>query len=359
MWIRDSVNQILHLVPFMADAKVNRVVCGVLARLTDCILLDPFANAFNFDLTASSSEHSNDFTNMRPGVFERKFELDSWASYIRLVNAAGNRCGARASKVDIAVLEVLGHARKLQALDTSAYAFQRDTREPTETLRGGSIMPAAFTGMIPSAFRPSDDACQLPFHIPANAFFSVELEKLRNSPALSGKARTEASILAAEIRIGIEKNGKVSRGKHFVYAYEVDGYGSAIFMDDANLPSLLSLPLMGYLQASDRVYQRTREFLLATGTNPWYFKGAVAGIGSPHTGRGRVWPLALMTQFLTSSEREEKGNTLDSLVSIGRVNGLFFESVNVAELSDYTRADFGWANSFFALVVLDWLALIK
>jgi meiotically up-regulated gene 157 (Mug157) protein len=358
MWIRDSVNQVLHLAPFADDPVIQRVLCGVVGRLTTGILIDPFANAFNFDLAASSSEHSNDHTTMQPGIFERKYELDSWASYVQIVNEVGTLCHRHQDEIGRALGIILEKVVKLQSLDFSEYNFQRWTTEPTESLPRGSIKPAAYTGMVPSAFRPSDDACQLPFLVPANAFFSVELAKL------SAKAgpwpemiRNEAGRLSEEIRNGIETFGKIgTHGKVAVYAYEVDGFGSAIFMDDANLPSLLSLPLMGYLTVDDKTYQSTRALLLSDKTNPWFFTGSdVQGIGSPHTGPGRVWPLGLMTQFLTSSNAEERRIILSQLIDISRVNGLFFESVKASSITDYTRADFGWANSFFPRVVLDFL----
>lgn len=218
------------------------------------------------------------------------------------------------------------------------------------------MMPAAFTGMVPSAFRPSDDACQLPFHIPANAFFSMELAKLASATsALPIALLQEAALLSGEITQAIETYGKIHHGKGFVYAYEVDGYGSVVFLDDANLPSLISLPLTGYVNVNDRTYQTTRALLLSKKSNPSYFEGAISGVGSPHTGQGRVWPLALMSQYLTASDPTEKHILLRHLIAIGEMNGLFPESVNVTEISDLTRADFGWANSFFSCVILAFL----
>jgi hypothetical protein len=165
-------------------------------------------------------------------------------------------------------------------------------------MQSGNGVPAARTGMSKCAFRGSDDATTFPFHVPANAMAVVELrnvasmiEDLGNKDDLP--LASDMAELADEIDAGIEKFGKITHSitKEVVYAYEVDGFGNAIFMDDANIPSLLSLPYLGYLDASDDVYQATRRAVLARDSNPFYFSGSAgAGVGGPHQGYGMVRP---------------------------------------------------------------------
>lgn len=89
-----------------------------------------------------------------------------------------------------------------------------------------------------------------------------------------------------------------------VFAFEVDGFGSAYFMDDANIPSLLSLPYLGYVDKNDPIYKNTRKFVLSE-YNPYFFKGeAGEGIGGPHVGPGYIWPMSIIMRVYTSDVRE-------------------------------------------------------
>jgi meiotically up-regulated gene 157 (Mug157) protein len=86
---------------------------------------------------------------------------------------------------------------------------------------------------------------------------------------------------AQTITDGIWAHGVVNHKKFGrVFAYEVDGYGSQILMDDANVPSLLALPIMGFVEKTDPVYVATRKMLLRKDGNPYYLEGqAFHGIG--------------------------------------------------------------------------------
>ena len=89
--------------------------------------------------------------------------------------------------------------------------------------------------------------------------------------------------------------------------YEIDGYKSEYFMDDANIPSLLSLPVLGFVSASNTVYQSTRKYTLSA-ANPFYFKGAEGeGIGGPHVGYQFAWPMAIVMRGMTSEDDSEVG----------------------------------------------------
>ena len=71
-------------------------------------------------------------------------------------------------------------------------------------------------------------------------------------------------------------------------------------MDDANVPSLLSLPYLNAVQQNDPLYQDTRKFVLSQ-NNPFFFKGSAGeGIGGPHAGMDMIWPLSIIMRGLTS-----------------------------------------------------------
>ena len=226
-------------------------------------------------------------------------------------------------------------------------------------LLDGNGVPAARTGMSKSSFRGSDDAVTLPFNIPANAMAVVELRKVANMiDELSGSDQTDLVLsmrsLADEIEEAVEKFGKITHsvtGK-VVYAYEVDGFGSAYFMDDANIPSLLSLPYLGYVNADDETYLNTREAVLSTRTNPFYFSGeAGEGVGGPHKGYGMVWPMAIAVRALTSLDRDEVMGCLKMLVKSSAGRGFIHESFWKDNVTQFTRPWFAWANSLFSEVI--------
>ena len=137
-----------------------------------------------------------------------------------------------------------------------------------------------------------------------------------------------------------------------IYAYEVDGLGHAILTDDANIPSLLSAPYLGYTTTSDTYYQNTRAFLLSQ-DNPSYYTGTVArGIGSYHTPDHWVWPLALIVQGLTATAAPEKQDVLGQLLNSDPGDHLLHESFDPNDPKRFTRQDFGWPNALFSEFIL-------
>ncbi|KAI3475427.1 hypothetical protein L1887_63195 [Cichorium endivia] len=246
-------------------------------------------------------------------------------------------------------------AQRFGSIQGGVYRFQREARSATETKADlGWGEPARRNGLVKSGFRPSDDATTLPHLIPSNAQLAVALEKLAplldNTTAMSDVAANARSF-AADIRAAIAQEAVLPNrlaGGQDIYAFEVDGYGSAYFMDDANVPSLLSLPYLGYVDASDETYQRTRSFVLSQDTSKWFYSGAdFSGIGGPHVGTNYAWPMSRIMQILTTTNADEQLQALSLLRNTTAGTGLIHESINVHNATDFTRPWFGWANGLF------------
>ncbi len=246
-------------------------------------------------------------------------------------------------------------AQRFGSVQGGVYRFQREARSATETKADlGWGEPARRNGLVKSGFRPSDDATTLPHLIPSNAQLAVALEKLAplldNTTAMSDVAANARSF-AADIRAAIAQEAVLPNrlaGGQDIYAFEVDGYGSAYFMDDANVPSLLSLPYLGYIDASDETYQRTRAFVLSQDTSKWFYSGAdFSGIGGPHVGTNYAWPMSRIMQILTTTNADEQLHALSLLRNTTAGTGLIHESINVHNATDFTRPWFGWANGLF------------
>ena len=134
--------------------------------------------------------------------------------------------------------------------------------------------------------------------------------------------------------------------------YEVDGYGSHYSMDDANIPSLLSLPFLGYMSTDHPVYHNTRDYVLSS-RNPFYFSGSAGeGVGGPHVGYNYAWPMAIVMRAMTSDSDDEITSCLELLLKSAFETGLMHEAFNVNDVNDYTRSWFAWANGLFGELVL-------
>ena len=164
--------------------------------------------------------------------------------------------------------------------------------------------------------------------------------------------------LSREIDAGIQAHAIVEHPEFGpIYAYETDGMGHYTLMDDANVPSLLSIPYLGYRDAEDPVYQNTRRFILSH-ANPYYYQGTAAqGIGSPHTPPRYIWPIALSMQGLTSRDPQERAAILDMLEATDAGTGYMHEGFDVDDPRRFTREWFAWANSIFSEFVMDYLGM--
>jgi len=239
--------------------------------------------------------------------------------------------------------------------DSPAYTFKRQTDVASDTLiNKGRGVPAKRCGMSKSYFRGSDDATRLPFNVPANAFAVVELERvvtLLDALGYSTLAIT-AQALAAEINESILTHGVIQGSQGAYFAYEVDGFGSNYFMDDANIPSLLSLPYLGYVEQDNPVYLQTRKMVLSN-RNPWFFKGSAGeGVGGPHQGTSMIWPMAIIMRALTSTDDDEIVDCLNMLASTNADMFFMHESFHRNNARDFTRPWFSWANSLFGQLII-------
>ena len=366
MWLRDSSAQVFHYLDLCSSLpELKKVIKGLLRRQFDYILADPYANSFNKNPTG---EGYNDVFPCGPLVWERKFEVDSlcypiWLAYHYYQRT--NDTSVFDEKFEETVSLILSIFQIEQHHETqSKYRFMRENCSVTDTLpREGLGSVTAYTGMIWSGFRPSDDRCVYHYLIPANQFAVVILRYIRDifSSVTSNKPLFEkASAMIREVQTGIDTYGIAEHKKYgLIYAYETDGLGNHLFIDDANVPSLLSLPYLGYCSPEDKIYQNTRRFILSD-ENPYYFKGKHAeGIGSPHTPESYIWPISLCMQALTSIDGQEKQALIDTLISCDADTFCMHESFHCDNPRQYTREWFAWANSLFAYMIIEIYGLLN
>lgn len=360
MWLRDSTAQVWPYVPLAdRDAALRQMIAGVIHRQTACIRIDPYANAFNDGPTGSPWE--KDLTDMLPELHERKFEIDSLCYPVRLAHGYWTVTGDASVFDDdwVAAMRLVVRTFREQQLKDGPgpYRFQRVTHVAYDSMpvygQGNRARPC---GLIRSAFRPSDDACILPFLIPSNFFAVVAL---RQAAAILRAVRTEHDLARECEALADEVSGALavhavhrhpSAGE--IYAYEVDGFGNALFMDDANIPGLLSLPYLGCVAPDDPVYLRTRAFLLGP-DNPQFFRGTAGeGNGGPHTGPDMIWPMSIIMRALTSADEAEILRCLSMLRTTHAGTGFMHESFHQDDPATYTRAWFAWANTLFGELIV-------
>lgn len=363
MWLRDSAAQVWPYLPLMKqDPALERLIAGVVNRHAHCVRLDPYANAFYKD-GARISGHKNDKTEMKPGVHERKWEVDSLCYVIRLAHGYW-RAGGNPDCFDapwLAAMRLIVRTFKEQQRknDRGPYAFRRHTEWPSDTAAAdGYGNPVKPNGMICSMFRPSDDGTIFAFLVPSNYFAVVSLRQLASlvsahfaEPGFVAECRALADeIAAALLKHAVVDHPKFGR----MLAYEVDGYGGRFLADDANVPSLLSLPYLGAVSpAQAALHRNTRHFVLSAADNPYFAKGKAAeGMASPHTGQQMIWPMGITLRGITSSDPAEVAQCLHLLKTTHAGTGFMHESFHKDDPSKFTRKWFAWANTLFGEFVL-------
>ncbi len=360
MWLRDSSAQVWPYLPLARqDPKLARLLAGVVRRQSRCILIDPYAHAFNDG--PKGSEWAHDRTEMKPELHERKWEIDSLCYPVRLAHGYWQATGDSSvfdSTWRAAARAIVRTFREQQRKDGDGpYRFERVTARAIDTLPlEGRGNPTRRVGLLHSGFRPSDDACIFPFLVPANHFAVVSLRQLAEIASATGDDSGfagECRALADEVKGALGEHALVEHPRHgSLWAYEVDGFGNALFMDDANVPSLLALPYLGCCRPDDPSYRRTRRLVLSA-DNPYFFRGGAAeGVGGPHVGLGMIWPLAITMRALTSDDDLEIRSCLRTLRDTHAATGFMHEAFHADDPARFTRAWFAWANTLFGELVL-------
>jgi len=361
MWLRDSTAQVWPYLPLMEeDPALQQLIAGVINRQARSVLKDPYANAFYKD-ESKISEWKSDLTEMKPGVHERKWEIDSLCYPIRLayhywkITGDTSPCGATSRDALIRTFQTFREQQRKTG--QGPYRFQRRTEVPTDSLAGrGYGNPAKPVGLIFSMFRPSDDATMLPFLVPANFFTVVSLrqaaemlKQIHHDQDSAGQCRA----LADEVEHALHQHAIVRHPKiGDLYAYEVDAFGNSYCIDDGNVPSLLSLPYIGAVKSDDKIYRNTRHLVLSD-ANPYYCQGKAAdGPGGPHVGMNMIWPLGLIVQGLTSTDDREIRKCLSTLQKTHAGTGFMHEAFHQDDPTKFTRSWFAWANTIFGELVL-------
>lgn len=356
MWLRDSSAQVYPYLDFMSqDEQLQNLIAGVINKQTTFILKDPYANAFHND-DAKYTRWVSDHTDMKLGIHERKYELDSLCYPIRLAYGYWKKSKDESpfdeqwKKSIEAILRVCKEQQRKEG--NGPYSFRRTSEWAIDAVpMGGVGYKVNPVGLICSTFRPSDDATVFPFLVPSNFFAVVSLAQASEMVRkISGdnKLADELIALSNEVRKALQEYAVVNHPEHGkVYAFEVDGFGSAYLSDDANVPNLLALPYLGGTNRNDPIYENTRKFVWSKG-NSFFFKGTVAeGIGGHHIGADMIWPMSIIMKALTSKDDKEIQQCIQTLQNTHAGTGFMHESFHKDDPKKFTRSWFAWANTLF------------
>ncbi|WP_242093128.1 glycoside hydrolase family 125 protein [Aestuariivivens sediminicola] len=362
MWLRDSTAQIWPYLPLVnSDKKLKDLFRGLINRQTQCILLDPYANAFFKDLTRIS-EWKDDKPRQKPGVHERKWEIDSLCYAIRLAHGYYKETGDQSvfdSQWDKAMRLAVETLRTEQRKNGSTpYYFERVSSNSTVTASFyGKGRPVKPVGLIASSFRPSDDGTLFPFLIPSNLFAVEALAQLSEIYKVVFRDTAFSDTCASFSEEVLEAVNTYAITEHLdygnIYAYEVDGFGNKVFIDDPNIPSLIAMKyLIDEAYYDKAVYNNTRRYLLSH-DNPYYFKGkAGEGQGGPHAGMDTIWPMGIILRAMTSTDDKEIVWCIRQLMNTHNGSGFMHETFHKDDASKYSRDWFAWANTLFGELIL-------
>jgi meiotically up-regulated gene 157 (Mug157) protein len=360
MWLRDSGAQVWPYLAFVnEDEGLRKMIAGVINRQFKCILIDPYANAFNVEPIGPADD--TDLPKTSPYVFERKWEIDSHCYPVRLAYAYWKKTGDTSvfgeRWIQTAKTILATFKEQQRKNGHGSYTFLRVTDRQLDTKcvvgQGNPVNPV---GLIASAFRPSDDATTFEFLVPSNFMAVMTLRKMAEIlETVNGKPEMAAECieLAAEVDQALNEYAVVQHPKYgAIYAYEVDGFGSRQLMDDANVPSLLALGYLNPEMFNDSVYMNTRRFVWSE-DNPYFKRGAAGeGIGGPHIGTESVWPMSIMMKAFTAQDDDEIRACLTQLLRTDAGTGFMHESFHKDDANDFTRPWFAWANTLFGELIV-------
>ena len=360
MWLRDSGAQVWPYVSLAnEDPELKKMLRGVILRQWKCICIDPFANAFNDGPTGG--DWMSDLTDMKPELHERKWEIDSLCDPLRLAYHYWEVTGDDSVFGDLwlqAIQNILATFKDQQRRDgKGSYHFQRETTRALDTMTNdGWGNPVKPVGLIASSFRPSDDASTFQFLVPSNFFAVTSLRKAAEILTKVNKnlaLAKECTDLANEVETALKKYAVYDHPKYGkIYAFEVDGFGNYLLMDDANVPSLLAMAYLGDVDVNDPIYQNTRRFVWSE-DNPYFFKGSAGeGIGGPHIGYDMIWPMSIMMKAFTSQDDKEIADCVKMLMTTDAGTGFMHESFNKDNPEKFTRAWFAWQNTLFGELII-------
>jgi len=360
MWLRDSGAQVWPYVQLCnEDEHLKSMIKGVILRQFSSICIDPYANAFNKGPTGG--QWQTDKTEMNLNDHERKWEVDSHCYPIRLAYQYWKTTGDTSIFGEVwlnsITLTLKTFKEQQRKNGKGPYKFERETTVPYDTKPfGGRGNPVRPVGLIVSSFRPSDDATLFDFLVPSNFFAVTSLRKaaeILNTVNGDAQKAQECLDLASEVEAALKKYAIREHPKYGkIYAYEVDGFGNALFADDANVPSLLAMPYLGDVSAKDKIYRNTRKFVLSE-DNPYFFKGRYGeGIGGPHIGMNMIWPMSIMMRAFTSDNDEEIRQCMATLLATDGGTGFMHESFDRNDPTHYTRDWFAWQNTLFGELVI-------
>ena len=361
MWLRDSTAQVWPYLPLVKkDKKIKNLIKGLINRQAKCVIRDPYANSFYKDLSKVSA-HNKDVPTPIAGVHEQKWEVDSLCYVIRLSYHYYKLTG------DNSIFDETWIKSSKLIYDTFLIEQRKDGKSPYRFIRNGTAMvdaplfsgtgrPFKPNGMICSMFRPSDDATMYPFLIPSNIFASISMQQLSeiySDEKIDLIFSKKCMSMSIEIDDAVKKYSikeHLNFGK--IYSYEIDGFGNNLYMDDANVPSLMSLAYLDSKFINDKVYQNTRKFLLSD-NNPYFLKGQAAeGQASPHTGKDKIWPMGIILRAMTSNDDKEIIMCLEMLVNTHAGTGFMHEAFDKDDPSNYFRSWFAWANTLFGELII-------
>ena len=362
MWLRDSGAQVWPYLPYtIADDNLKKMIAGTVIRQFKLICIDPYANAFNDGPTGAGAQTDDTGSKMKKDVFERKWEIDSHCYPIRLAynywKTTGDISVFGQEWLDAIQLTLKTFKEQQRKKEYGPYYFLRVTDRQLDTkCCVGRGNPTKACGLIASSFRPSDDATTFEFLVPSN-FFAVQslrqAAEILTSVNAEEKLAKQCSSLADEVEKALKKHAVVKHPKFGkIYAFEVDGFGNAFMMDDANIPSLLSLAYLGAVSPDDPIYKNTRKFVLSE-WNPYFYKGkAGEGIGGPHIGVEAIWPMSIMMRAFTSTDDKEIKKCIEMLMETDAGTGFIHESFHKDDAEKFTREWFAWQNSLFGELII-------